>query len=324
MHSSLVCSGIFLTAGRAVFVWIDEPVKKKNARRAKKQKALKKIYVTEELEIDHPNYLRVMASFLVKSFAIPDGERRRAASLLGVASSSGGFTRGPTQKHTPKGKYRGDKKPAANSDNTNTTNVAATALSVAMTLPQLSQVPDFKEGSIIAATLGRERQGRVIGTEWHGISAAVKIVCIDGNDGHYAHEVFRSEVEAYRLAGAAGLWGKAVPGPLFVAETDKVCALGMVAGVPMPLEPQEWTGNDLQQAKESVFLLHQSKITLSDIKPANFVKLSGSGMNGNILETVTRVVAIDLECFLKNASDVELPPWLLREGSPSLISCERS
>eukprot|EP00978_Attheya_sp_CCMP212_P006978 scaffold16306_cov45-Attheya_sp.AAC.1 len=212
-----------------------------------------------------------MASFLVKSFAIAEDDRRRAVSLLGVESSAGGFISGPTQKQRAEDIYEGDNKLVANSDNTNTMSVAAIAPSVAMALPQLSQVPDFKEGSIIAATLGREHQCRVIGMERH--------------------------VEAYRLAGAAGLWGKAVPGLLFVAENDKVCALGMVAGVPMPLEPQEWTGNDLQQAKESVWLLHQSNITLTDMKPANFVKLSGSGMNGNILETATWVVAIDLECF---------------------------
>jgi hypothetical protein len=95
----------------------------------------------------------------------------------------------------------------------------------------------------------------------------------------------------------------------------------MVQGMSMPLDPLEWTVNDLQQAKESVLLLHQSGITLTDIKPANFVKLTGSGTNGNMEETVKRVVAIDLEGFWKDASDVELPGWLLRQETPLPVSC---
>jgi hypothetical protein len=92
----------------------------------------------------------------------------------------------------------------------------------------------------------------------------------------------------------------------------------MVKGMPMPLDPTEWTQKDLQQAKESVLLLHhQSCITLTDIKPANFVKLTEKGTNirnGNREEnTIERVVAIDLEGFLMDADGVEIPPWLQNE-----------
>jgi hypothetical protein len=49
--------------------------------------------------------------------------------------------------------------------------------------------------------------------------------------------MLRSEVEAYKLAGAAGLWGRAVPQPLFVACDDTVCTLRTTASTPMPLDP---------------------------------------------------------------------------------------
>lgn len=325
MHSSRVCRGIFITAGRAVFVWIEPVQEEKVARRAKKKpRKEKKIYVTEELFVDHPSFLRIMASFLVSSFAIDGGDSIRAASLLVVKSEEGGFSDGGTQKHTPTTQFQGqgplDTKPAGRSSSGNTKGkegVPQADIAVALGIPQLSHVPDFKESSMLATALGRERRGKVIGTTWNCVPAAVKLVYMDGNDQRYTRDLFHSEVEAYRIAGTARLWGKAVPGPLFTVETDSVCALGMVAGISMPLDPLEWTEEDLQQAKESVLLLLQSGITLTDIKPANFVKLTDSNKaNGN----VKRVVAIDLEGFSRDDIDVELPPWLLREGTPVLIA----
>jgi hypothetical protein len=83
----------------------------------------------------------------------------------------------------------------------------------------------------------------------------------------------------------------------------------MVAGVSMPLDPLKWTSTDLQEAKESVLLLHQAGVTLTDIKPANFVKLTGCETN-NTEDRVKRVVAIDLEDFCRDDSALELPLWL--------------
>lgn len=72
----------------------------------------------------------------------------------------------------------------------------------------------------------------------------------------------------------------------------------------MTLDTLEWAEEDLEHAKESVLLLHQSGITLTDIKHANSVKLTDSNKtNGN----VERVVAIDLEGFSRDDIDVELP-----------------
>ena len=90
----------------------------------------------------------------------------------------------------------------------------------------------------------------------------------------------------------------------------------------MTLNPLEWTTTDLQQANESVLLLHQAGITLTDIKPANFVQLlqNCDDADGNTGGTMMkRVGAIDLEAFWKNDSEVELPLWLLSQGTPSLI-----
>lgn len=189
-----------------------------------------------------------------------------------------------------------------------------------MAIPQMSQLPVLEEESVMAATLGRERRGKVIGTRWHGISAAVKIVYMDGDDRKYAQDLFRMEVEAYKVAGASGLWGKAVPCPLFIVNSDSLCAIGMVAGVSMPLDPVEWTATDLEQAMESVLLLHQAGVTLTDIKPANFVRLlqGCNGSEGNAEEIMMeRVVAIDLEGFWGDASEVELQRWL--SGTPPLV-----
>lgn len=323
-----VCRGIFITAGRAGFVWIAPAVKqkKKPRRRAKNARRTSnpndaKIHVTEEFCIDHPNFLRVLASFLVQSFAIDLKDGVEAANLLGIASDHSGFCHGPTQqqKHAlPKDKVITDPSKGLARGNT----------AFAMAIPQMSQLPNLKEESIIATTLGRQRRGKVIGTHWHGISAAVKIIYMDdSNDGdrQYAQDLFRTEVEAYRVAGASGLWGIAVPAPLFVVNSGSLCAIGMVAGVPMPLDPLEWTTTDLQQAKESLLLLHhQAGITLTDIKPANFVQLQQQSCDddadGNAEETMMKqVVAIDLEGFWKDASEVELPLWLLGQGTPSLI-----
>ena len=182
------------------FVWI--PTVKKKPERATKNKARQtksdaKIFATEELFIGHPNFLRVLASFLVQSFAIDFEQGVEAANLLGVTSDDGGLCHGPTQKHEPRDKIprvvRGSKGIPGGKKGQD---VAETAF--AMAIPQMSQLPGLKEESIIATTLGRQRRGKVIGTQWHGISAAVKIIYMDSNDDYrqYAQDLFRMEVEA--------------------------------------------------------------------------------------------------------------------------------
>lgn len=282
--------------------------------------------MSEEIPINHAQFLLAMACFLIKSFDLDYNDGARAADLLGVPTDEGGFSRGDFQQHTPKDRSRRDddededaepkhKKPRV----VKKKGTKKKAASVALAIPQLPQLPDIKHQLTLATTLGRERRGKVIGTEWYGIPVAVKMVYTDGDDRQYARKVFHSEVEAYRMAGSAGLWGRAVPEPLFLADTDSVCALGIAKGVPMPLDPVEWSREDLEQAKESILLLQQSGITLTDIKPANFVKLTDKGTKGNGEETIERVVAIDLECFWKDADGVELPPWFWKQDTPSLV-----
>ena len=67
-------------------------------------------------------------------------------------------------------------------------------------------------------TLGREKTGTVVATEWYGVSAVVKAFA--RNETNFlevpSHEryLFKSEVEAYEIAGGADLWGVADPKPL--------------------------------------------------------------------------------------------------------------
>lgn len=117
MYSSKVCRGIVFTSGRAIFVWIEiptveepapaEPVAKRprvaktTSVSAQSSDTTRKIFVTEEMFIDHPDFLRVVASFLGAAFKINYVEGAAAAQLLGVTSDEGGFQRGLTQKHAP-------------------------------------------------------------------------------------------------------------------------------------------------------------------------------------------------------------------------------
>jgi hypothetical protein len=204
-------------------VWI-EPVtaadETKN-RRGKKKKVDRKIYITEQLPIDHQHFLRVMASFLVESFDIDEDAGAAAAELLGLPSSDGGFCKGGIHhKHTPPpkdGPREDDKKKSATSSSSSSSHGATTRgskgeqganASIALPMLKLLEVPSFKLQTVLSATLGRERRGKVLGTEWHGVPIAVKMVHTDdGMDGKYARDLFHSEVEAYRMAGSTGLWG---------------------------------------------------------------------------------------------------------------------
>jgi hypothetical protein len=74
----------------------------------------------------------------------------------------------------------------------------------------------------------------VVGTEWYGVSAVVTFAWNETNSlEEQSHEryLFESEVEAYEIAGRAGLWGVAVP---FAAMDASACALCLTAGNPMP------------------------------------------------------------------------------------------
>lgn len=122
---------------------------------------------------------------------------------------------------------------------------------------RLPFIPPFKVTKVLADSLGREKIGHVVATDWHGISAVVKIVDAAKNQNQQARRIFESEVAAYDLAGRAGLWDVAVPRPLFVATDDTQCTLCLVAGHSMPLDVNEWTDDEILLARESTQLLFQ-------------------------------------------------------------------
>merc|ERR1712032_824903 len=102
-------------------------------------------------------------------------------------------------------------------------------------------------------------------------------------------------------------------------------ALGLSAGNPMPLDPNEWCCSDFRQALESVCLLLDAGIVLSDIKPANFISIERTTSSDNDRGGDTRVMAIDLEDSLPGVGDgesqhFELPDWILRGSSGRLVS----
>jgi hypothetical protein len=246
----------------------------------------------------------------------------RVAQLLTTPSSKGGLAEGDPQVYEPSPK--GQSKPNTSSKTTAATtpfNLASSTL-----INRFSVVPDFKATTPLTNTLGREKVGRVVATEWYGVSAVVKTFARNETNGlkEQSHErhLFESEVEAYEIAGRAGLWGVAVPKPLFAAMDASACALCLTAGNPMPLDPEEWSCSDLRQALKNVRLLLEAGIELSDIKPANFISMVGASSSNDGGED-TRVMAIDLEdSFLVvsgESQQFELPRWMLR-GSSSQIN----
>jgi hypothetical protein len=334
MAAETTAYGVIITSGRAYFVWVTYEGKGQIETNIDAQPAQKKakqensetptIHMTEAIMIDDEHFLRVLFNFILQTK--PEAgpiNGVRVAQLLTTPSSKGGLTKGDPQVYQPSPKGQ------SKSNNSSKTTAATTPFNLASStlINRFSVIPDFKATTTLTNTLGREKVGRVVATEWYGVSAVVKTFARNETNGleERSHErhLFESEVEAYEIAGRAGLWGVAVPKPLFAAMDASVCALCLTAGNPMPLDPEEWSCSDLRQALKNVRLLLEAGIELSDIKPANFISMVGvSSSNGGGEDT--RVMAIDLEdSFLVvggESQDFELPRWMLRGSSSRTVS----
>jgi hypothetical protein len=327
MAAEATAYGVIITSGRAYFVWVTYEGKGQIETNIDAQPAQKKakqensetptIHMTEAIMIDDEHFLRVLFNFILQTK--PEAgpiNGVRVAQLLTTPSSKGGLTKGDPQVYQPSPKGQ------SKSNNSSKTTAATTPFNLASStlINRFSVIPDFKATTTLTNTLGREKVGRVVATEWYGVSAVVKTFARNETNGleERSHErhLFESEVEAYEIAGRAGLWGVAVPKPLFAAMDASVCALCLTAGNPMPLDPEEWSCSDLRQALKNVRLLLEAGIELSDIKPANFISMVGVS-NSNDGGEDTRVMAIDLEdSFLVvggESQHFELPRWMLRE-----------
>jgi hypothetical protein len=107
MQREQVTHGIFITSGRAHYVWIKNPVddsdnepKKKKAKTnssAENSETSASIMLSDAVMITHPSFLRVMASFLREGQASSIEEKLRVGQLLALSSEQGGFTRGKSQ-----------------------------------------------------------------------------------------------------------------------------------------------------------------------------------------------------------------------------------
>jgi hypothetical protein len=83
-------------------------------------------------------------------------------------------------------------------------------------------MPPLKHDSVLASSLGREREGNVVAVDWFRNPSMLKIVRLEtaAAERQQTMETFQSELEAYEIAGRAGLWGIAVPKPYFCAKDD--------------------------------------------------------------------------------------------------------
>jgi hypothetical protein len=113
MKKEQVTHGVFITSGRAHYAWIEvpvsddagsdgdnEPEKKKakpNSVVEHSESSSPTIMLTYAVMITHPNFLRMMASFLRQGQASSIEEKVRASELLSLPSADGGFTRGKAQ-----------------------------------------------------------------------------------------------------------------------------------------------------------------------------------------------------------------------------------
>lgn len=337
MAAEATAYGVIITSGRAYFVWVEVGEEQDNSREPppKKSKGGKKkavsndarttsgIYLTDAIKIDDPEFLRVMYNFILqtKESRVMD-MGLTAAELLRTPSSSGGLTRGESQDNKPQTRNRSPStKLSPRSSGGGVVPFPGAKMSMICRFPCL---PRLNETCVIADTLGRNREGRVAETKWNGVSAALKVVRL-GNDEHeetYVRRVFEGEVKAYEMAGLAGLWGLAVPQPFFVATDDKYCALCLALGDPMPTDSDQWSRSELIQAAESVRLLYEAGIELSDIKPANFIRIPKQEIGASQNTEEQRVVAIDLEeSFLEaEAESLELPEWMFQEAEANTVS----
>lgn len=332
MKKEQVTHGIIITSGRAHYVWIEvpvldddsnidgdnEPKKKKakpNSNTNMEHSELPAIMVTQAVMITHPHFLRMMASFL------RDGQKSyidngiRSSTLLSVPSGGGGFTKGKAQDISKSSRSKNSTAGGTPSSNRGTPTTRFSFGSAASLISVFTKMPPLQYKSVLASSLGRDREGRVIAVDWFGNQSALKMAELETVTAAVRQRTiatFQSEFEAYEIAGRAGLWGIAVPKPLFYVKGDTLLALCTEEGSPMPSDPNDWSKECLTQAFESVQMLHNVNISLTDIKPANFVRIPiGDG---------NRVVSIDLECFAADCNELELPDWLQTASRTPFVS----
>jgi tRNA A-37 threonylcarbamoyl transferase component Bud32 len=140
------------------------------------------------------------------------------------------------------------------------------------------------------------------------MDVAVKVVRIARDEkGQEDMRAFDSEVEAYKIAGRAGLWGVAVPEPLFVASKDEAMmsmrAIGTKVGRSLP-HVKHWSPKQFSQARVAITRLYQTEVRHADVHPRNFIAIEG--LEGE------SVAAIDLEFYLDDRK-LNLPPWIWAE-----------
>ena len=327
MRNKAITHGVILTAGRAFFILVVPPqgqgVKRKHDETPPQEgpqypapdgtalldadihtlmrETAPGIYVSRAFMVNGANFLRRLAAFVIESKKIQEDEALHSA-LAGRVSAAlkGGppFCEGEEQRYIPTPR----RSPGGRSNSSS----SLTHSLDAVPWSELEEALDHPV-RVLATTLGRERCGRVVVIAWKGIEVAVKVVNIEeGERGRQDDEAFRTEVEAYRRAGAAGLWGVAVPKPFFYSTHDGddktgMRALGMEVGGNLP-HLNSWTPVMFSQARDCVMRLYQAGVTHSDVQARNFVGLHHH--SGGKL-----VAAIDLEYSLLDGTPM-LPDWI--------------
>jgi hypothetical protein len=267
------------------------------------------IYVSSAVMVVDPAYLRIMAAFMVESYEFRSGGsyHRWMAEITTLLVTPGGlFLKGgpqeciPTPRTTPL------------SSNASTSRSSTPVPRNSRSLPTLgwdTLEPLLKYPTrVLTRTLGRERNGEVVFINWNNMDVAVKIVRIARDDkGQEDMRAFDSEVEAYKIAGRDGLWGVAVPEPLFVASKDEAMmsmrAIGTKVGRSLP-HVKQWSPKQFSQARDAITRLYQADVRDADVHPRNVIAIEG--LEGE------SVVAIDLEFSLDDGR-LNLPPWIWGE-----------
>eukprot|EP00978_Attheya_sp_CCMP212_P003921 scaffold8363_cov58-Attheya_sp.AAC.2 len=276
------------------------------------------IYISHAFMLDDPTFLRRLAGFMVESKKVQENEALSRSLAMGVHNSlQGTFCEGSEQKYvpSPRGSGSGSRRsgeshsmppPASTPPESGSPPKSAQDCNIdIMPWQELEETLDTPL-RVLTTTLGRERAGRVVVIPWKGRDVVVKVLSIEkGEKGHEDIQAFTTEVEAYRVAGAAGLWGVAVPRPMFIATRDGgdepgMRALGMEEGHELP-HVSGWSPLMFSQARDCVMRLYQAGVRHLDVHARNFVMLHHPPGNS--------VATIDLEYFLAEGKPM-LPEWI--------------
>ena len=276
------------------------------------------IYVSSAVHVNDPNYLRILAGFMVESHAFRTGAGYQQRWMSEIVSSigTGGeglFLRGDQQAYIPTPRSEESSGRASGSD------VTRLPVNRRRSLPMIDWdeiEPLIRSPSqVLSKALGRERDGQVVKVTWNDIDVAVKVVHITKDEnGRKDMQAFDSEVEAYRIAGGAGLWGVAVAEPVFISSKEEarrsIMAIGTKAGRLLP-HVSRWSPRQLSQARDAVVRLYQAGVRHTDVHPRNFVAIDGP--TGE-----TTVAAIDLEFSLDHGKP-NLPPWIWGQKKRGIV-----